>query len=61
MGKSLDDIWRQMQAQRAAEQQAKAAQERALYEQRERARQEYLQRMRMYEFTSFNPAAAAAA
>ena len=59
MAKSIDDIWRQMQAQRAAEQQARAAQERALYEQRERARQEYLQRMRMYEFASFNPASTA--
>ena len=58
-GKSLDDIWRQMQAQRAAEQQARIAQERALYEQRERARQEYLQRMRMYEFASPTPASTA--
>lgn len=61
-GKSLDDIWRQMQAQRAAEQQQRMAQERALYEQRERLRQEYLQRMRMYEFASanFSPSSAAA-
>jgi hypothetical protein len=59
-GRSLDDVWRQMQAQRAAEQQRRMAEERAIYEQRERARQEYLQRMRMYE-ASFNPAAAAAA
>jgi hypothetical protein len=61
-GKSLDDILRQMQAQRAAEQQQRMAQERALYEQRERLRQEYLQRMRMYEFASpnFSPSSAAA-
>jgi hypothetical protein len=51
-----------MQAQRAAEQQQRMAQERALYEQRERLRQEYLQRMRMYEFASpnFSPSSAAA-
>ena len=61
-GRSLDDVWRQMQAQRAAEQQQRMAQERALYEQRERQRQEYLQRMRMYEFASpnFSPSSAAA-
>jgi hypothetical protein len=61
-GKSLDDIWRQMQSQRAAEQQQRLAQERAIYEQRERQRQEYLQRMRMYEFASpsFSPSSAAA-
>jgi hypothetical protein len=61
-GKSLDDIWRQMQAQRAAEQQQRVVQERALYEQRERMRQEYLQRMRVYEFVSpnFSPSSAAA-
>lgn len=58
-GKSIDDIWRQMQAQRAAEQQSRMAQERALYEQRERARQEYLQRMKMYEFASPTPASTA--
>lgn len=60
-GKSLDEIWRQMQAQRVAEQQARIAQERSINEQRERARQEYLQKMRMYEFTSFNPSAASSA
>lgn len=48
-GKSLDDVWRQMQAQRQAEIQRQMAQERALYEQRERARQEYLANMRIYE------------
>lgn len=45
--KSLDQIWQQMQSQRATEAQRQAAQERALYEQRELARQEYLRRMRM--------------
>ena len=62
-GKSLDDIWRQMQTQIAAEQQQRMAQERALYEQRERQRQEYLQRMRVNEFSSlnFSPSSAAAA
>ena len=34
-GRSLNDIWSQMQAQRAAEQQRRMAQERALHEQRE--------------------------
>ncbi len=63
-GKSLDDVWRQMQAQRAAEQQRRIAQERAIYEQRERARQEYLQRERQRQIireSSFNPSSAAAA
>jgi hypothetical protein len=60
MAKSLDEIWRQMQAQRAAEQQRKMAQERAIYEQRERARQQYLNNMRLYE-KSFVPTAAASA
>ena len=58
MARSLDDVWRQMQAQQAAQQQQRMAQERALYEQRERQRQEYLQRQRMYE-ASFSPSAAA--
>jgi hypothetical protein len=48
-GKSLDEIWRQMQSQRQAEIGRQQAQERALYESRERARQEYLRNMRMYE------------
>lgn len=61
-GKSLNDIWSQMQSQRAAEQQRRIAQEKALYEQRERQRQDYLQKMRMYEkFSNINPAAAAVA
>jgi hypothetical protein len=60
-GKSLNEIWSQMQAQRAAEQQARMAQERALYEQRERARKEYLQKMRMYEKVSLNTTTNAAA
>ena len=60
-GKSIDDVWRQMQAQRAAEQQRRQAQERAQWEQRERARQDYLNRARMFEkASSFNPSAAAA-
>ncbi len=58
-GKSLNDVWRQMQAQRAAEQQARASQERAIFEQRERARQEYLKRIKMFESVITNPAAAA--
>jgi hypothetical protein len=59
--KSLDQIWQQMQAQRAAEVQRQMAQERALYEQREMARQEYLQRMRMFEATNTVAAASSAA
>ncbi len=38
MSKSLDQIWQQMQAQKAYEQQQRLSQERTLYEQRERAR-----------------------
>lgn len=59
-GKSLDEVWRKMQAQRQAEQQRLKLQENLLYEQRERARQDYLQRMRMFEATNTNPSAAAA-
>lgn len=53
-GKSLDEIWRKMQAQQAAEHQRKIEQERALYEQRERARQEYLKNIRLNELSSTN-------
>lgn len=53
-GKSLDDIWRKMQAEQAAEHQRRIEQERAIYEQREKARQEYLQRIRMNEVSSTN-------
>ena len=61
-GKSIEDILRQQAAQRQAQIQQQQAQERALYEQRERQRQDYLQRMRMFEaLTSINPSAAAAA
>jgi hypothetical protein len=59
MSKSLDEVWRQMQAQRESEQQRRLAEESAIYEQREKARQEYLQRNRMFE--RFNPAAASSA
>jgi hypothetical protein len=60
-GKSLDEVWRKMQAQRQAEQERLRLQENLIYEQRERARQDYLQRMRMFESTNTNPAAASAA
>ena len=59
-GKSLDDVWKQMQARAAAEQQARIEQERAIYEQRERARQEYLNRFKMYE-RAYTPTAASSA
>jgi len=59
-GKSLDEIWRQMQAQRQAEIARQQSQERALNEQRERARQEYLRSMRMYEKIGPNTPTAAA-
>jgi hypothetical protein len=61
-GRSIDDILRQQAAQRQAQIQQQQAQERALYEQRERARQDYLQRMRMFEkLSNINPSAAASA
>jgi hypothetical protein len=61
-GKSIEDILRQQAAQRQAQIQQQQAQERALNEQRERQRQDYLQRMRMFEaLNSINPLAAAAA
>ena len=57
-GKSIDDILRQQAAQRQAE----YARERAIYEQRERQRQDYLERIRMFEaLNTISPAAAAAA
>jgi hypothetical protein len=60
-GRSIEDILRQQAAQRQAQMQQQKAQERAIYEQRERARQDYLQRMRMYEkLSNINPAASAA-
>jgi hypothetical protein len=61
MSKSLEDIWRQMEAQRMAEQQRRATEERAIFEQREIQRQEYLKIIRMYESSSINNSAAAAA
>ena len=61
-GKSIEDILRQQAAQRQAQIQQQQAQERALYEQRERQRQDYLQRMRMFEaLNSINPSVSAAA
>jgi hypothetical protein len=61
-GKSIEDILRQQAAQRQAQIQQQQAQERAIYEQRERQRQDYLERMRMYEaLNTVSPAAAAAA
>lgn len=61
-GKSIEDILRQQAAQRQAQIQQQQAQERAIYEQRERARQDYLQRMRMFEaLNTISPSAAAAA
>jgi hypothetical protein len=61
-GKSIEDILRQQAAQRQAQIQQQQAQERALNEQRERQRQDYLQRMRMFEaLNNINPSAAAVA
>ena len=60
-GKSIDDILRQQVAQRQSQIQQQQAQERALNEQRERQRQDYLQRMRMFESLSNISTAAAAA
>jgi hypothetical protein len=61
-GKSIDDIMRQQAAQRQAQIQQQQAQERAINEQRERQRQDYLQRIRMFEkLSNVNPAAAASA
>jgi hypothetical protein len=61
-GKSIEDILRQQAAQRQAQIQQQQAQERALNEQRERQRQDYLERIRMYEaLNTVSPAAAAAA
>jgi len=64
-GRSLDQIWRQMQAQQQAQRQAEAqrqaAQQRAINEQRERARQDYLLQMKMNERLAPTAAAASAA
>jgi hypothetical protein len=60
MTKSLEDIMRQMEAQKSAEQQRRFVEERALNEQRERQRREHLERIRVYEsytnFTSYSSA-----
>jgi hypothetical protein len=60
-GKSIEDILRQQAAQRQAQMQQQQAQERAVYEQREIARQDYLQRMRMFESLNTISVAAVAA
>ncbi len=60
-GKSIDDILRQQAAQRQAQIQQQQAQERALNEQRERQRQDYLQRIRMFESVSNSASSAAGA
>ena len=59
-GRSIEDILRQQEAQRQAEMQRQQAQERAIYEQRERQRQDYLERMRIYEAQNAFSAASAA-
>jgi hypothetical protein len=60
-GKSIQDILRQMQAQRVAENQARIAREKAIFEQRERSRQEYLKQIRMFEKLAPTSASSAAA
>lgn len=59
-GKSLDDVWRQMQSQRQAEIARQQDRERSINEQREKARIEYVNRNKMYESIS-NPSSSAAA
>ena len=59
MGKSLEDVWREMQQKREAEAELRATNERAEAEKAEAARKEYLRRHRMYE--ALAPAAAASA
>jgi hypothetical protein len=49
MSKSLEDIMRQMEAQKSAEQQRRLVEERALNEQREIQRRLHSERIRMYE------------
>lgn len=61
MSKSLEDIMRQMAAQREAEYQRRIAEERAIYEQRERQRQDYLERIRLYEALTNNVASSSSA
>ena len=58
MGKSLEEIWQKMQAEKLNQKTVKENEEKKLYEAREKARQEYLQRNRLYE-KSFVPSAAA--
>ena len=52
MTKSLEQVWQEMQQQRAVEQQARIIQENALIEQREAARQSYLRQRNMYAMSS---------
>ena len=49
MAKSLEDIMRQMEAQKSTEQQRRLVEERALNEQREIQRRLHSERIRMYE------------
>lgn len=60
MGKSIDDILRQQETQRQARVQQEQAQQRVLNEQRQRQRQEHIERMRLYESSTFNSASSAA-
>lgn len=60
MGKSLEEIWNEMEQKRLLEKQIVEQQEQQLYEQREKARQEYLKNMRMYEAAINNANSAAA-
>lgn len=59
MGKSLEEIWQKMQAEKLNQKTVKENEEKKLYEAREKARQEYIQRNRMYE--NFVPSAASSA
>jgi hypothetical protein len=54
MGKSIDDILREMEEKRIADASLRQENERKIAEVNEAARKDYIQRMRMYENSIFN-------
>jgi hypothetical protein len=59
MSKSLQEIWEKMQQDLQMKRQLEDAKEKEIFERKEKLRQEYLERNRMYEALTSQPAAAA--
>ena len=60
-GKSLNQVWKEMQSQRQQQIQRQLSEQRAIEEKAERARKEYVQKMKMFEKTAVAAAAASSA